>query len=213
MKTKNSKLQNSELESLTRVTVLVVAALLLSWQTIANEKITYYNSSVSVYAEISDNESETAMNLESWMFKENYFFFTFELEEAIETNLEIECWMTDATLFNMAYLLEEEVLKMEEWMMKEIYFSPAFDLEPEMEDTLELQSWMKNDSIFKTATAELAKTEALAMVTEEKTEKVITIEFKDATTGNIFLFRLAEVEEPQLQFEYWMFDRKLWIRR
>jgi hypothetical protein len=241
MKTRNSKLQNSELKSLTSFIVLIVVSV-LNLQAYATENSSRFNTASSAYADLLATEAEAIMNLESWMLNENYFFLAFETEEAMETPLEIESWMTDATLFNKAVLLEKEMeealkveewmvnesnffpafaleteseteLELEEWMLKEINISSVYGLETEMEDTLELQAWMESDSLFKTAPADPAKTETLAMASEEKIENVITIEYKDATTGYIFLFRLAEVEEPKLQLEYWMFDRKLWIRK
>jgi hypothetical protein len=239
MKTRNSKLQNSELKSLTGVIVLIIVSV-MNLQAYASEKSSRFNTVSSGYADMIATEAEATMNLENWMLNENYFYHAFEMEKATETILEIENWMTDATLFSKAVFLENEMeealvveewmvnesnffsafvleteteLKLAEWMLKEISFFSAFGLDTEMEDTLELQAWMVSDSLFNSKPSEQKNTEALAMASEEKSGKVITIEYKDATTGNTFLFRLAEVEEPKLQLEYWMFDRKLWIRK
>jgi hypothetical protein len=216
MKTRNSKLQNSELKSITSFIAVFTAALLINAQAFAKEKSTRFNAGTEAFAEIITTETDATMNLESWMLNNNNFYHAFELDAAVESYLKLESWMTDVKLFNTVLSLEEEMdneLKVEEWMLSEISFSLAFNLEIETEDTLDLQAWMVSDSLFNSKSPEQAKAEVLAMASKEKTEQVITIEYKDASTGYIFLFKLAELEEPKLEFEYWMFDRKLWIRK
>lgn len=268
MKTRNSKLQKTELNSLTNLIVLFAAVLVLNSQAAAIGKITHKNAGTKAYAEMVTLEHDAYLNIESWMLNENYFFDTYVLEDETEASLEVENWMTnsvtfasanyleteteealilaawminetnfmpsfsletemenaielenwmiDAKNFALTYSLEtesEEALTLEEWMLKESSFLPAAALEVETESILKLEEWMVNDSTFMTKTPAKAESGELAFNASEKSEKITTIEYKDPATGYTFLFKLAEVEEPELKLEKWMVDKKHWNRK
>jgi hypothetical protein len=73
MKTKNSKLQKTELSSLTSLIILIALVLILNAKVNASEKITRLNTETEAYAELLIAEHDAGMNIESWMLNENYF--------------------------------------------------------------------------------------------------------------------------------------------
>lgn len=70
-------------------------------------------------------------------------------QENVETELEMENWMTDETIWdtNSGFLINvveetEETMEMESWMMDSNSWSIGFSITEEIEPELELEDWM-----------------------------------------------------------------------
>ena len=70
-------------------------------------------------------------------------------QEIVETELEMESWMTDETIWdtNSAYLSNlfeenEETMEIENWMMDSNSWTIGFNITEEIEPELELEDWM-----------------------------------------------------------------------
>lgn len=78
------------------------------------------------------------------------------LEKTVETSLELESWMTDATIWSTAdtklVVTETEAetdLEIENWMTDESTWEVAPKLVLETENSLEVENWMVNENNWK----------------------------------------------------------------
>lgn len=193
MKTKNN-IQKAILKSLAVVTSLVLISITVNAQDYWKSLLENYNfneselamvdnstvvipaeTDANVFVSLLEQETEEALELESWMTDESYFTIGFSIEEEIENPLDLEDWMTNEALFNAnSMYLEVETegaLQLEEWMTDESYFDNStiqiieesdteliledwmlneklFDINEEVEQPLELESWMVSENIW-----------------------------------------------------------------
>ncbi len=161
-------------------------------------------------------ESEGTLNLAEWMKNESNFMPDFFYELEMEKALELESWMTVTENFIFAYSMNNEaegVLNIEEWMLNNNVFYSIPDLETEIEKTLKLEKWMVIDTTFNSISNEKTTEETLAMTSTGPAKRLTTIEYKDADSGLTFIFILADTEEPELQLENWMVNKRYWDRK
>ncbi len=84
--------------------------------------------------------------------------------EAMETELQIEKWMTDESVWNVnsseaEYALETETeLQVENWMTSEKTWNLNSESIEETESALELEDWMTNDETWNKTGNEAAET-------------------------------------------------------
>ncbi len=76
------------------------------------------------------------------------------LENMTESTLQLENWMTDATLwdvtsFGTIAVEEEAELEMEDWMLNDATWNIALSPVNETEEALHVEAWMTNDNIWK----------------------------------------------------------------
>lgn len=67
------------------------------------------------------------------------------LDNAFETELKVENWMTEVNEFNTAEVFTEEDVKLEKWMMEEFKIDHS---EMNFDAEIELESWMKDSRGF-----------------------------------------------------------------
>jgi hypothetical protein len=129
---------------------------------------------------------------------------------AIETEkaLEVESWMkNDAYFYSMANLVveTEKPLKMESWMKNENLFSSLTYLAIETEKALEVESWMLDESIYNSE----RKNEKSEKIKDTKKPKSVLKTDPQKRYGTRTFF-LMEVKDKELKIEEWMFDPRLW---
>lgn len=76
------------------------------------------------------------------------------LETAVETTLEMENWMTDATIWNTTSIVGVEIeaesgLEMENWMTDKETWEVSPNLVQDTDSELELEQWMFNEKNWK----------------------------------------------------------------
>ncbi len=204
MKTINSKLQKAEMKSLTIVAAIFAAVFTLNAQGAKFENSAMNENSLALknnsnamntatvktentaaagaYANFLIEESDEALEMEDWMVNESKFYF--HLETEMEIPMELESWMTDATYFGAAALLETET-----------------------EETLNVENWMLNDSLFNAPEAE--KT-AAKQESAPKSKNVSSGATYQGTKFGRRVFILVEEEDPKLNLEQWMVDYRHW---
>lgn len=96
MKTRNSKLNETAVKSLSTFTAVFVTVLALSVSALAVNT----NSKTTGLDNLLSEEKEVENDVEEWMLNNSNFYFDYTLEEATETVLELESWMLEDSLFN-----------------------------------------------------------------------------------------------------------------
>jgi len=76
------------------------------------------------------------------------------LENMTESTLQLENWMTDETIWDVASFgtiaVEEEAeLEMEDWMLNDITWNIKFPKVNDTEEALHVEGWMTNETIWK----------------------------------------------------------------
>lgn len=138
MKTKSSKLQKTEMKSLTILVALF--AIIFNVNARGSNVETQNNNALelnarnvtmkvhevknmpshNIFAGYVTEEKEAVLELENWMVNENIFFFDYQEEKATEAPLVVEPWMLEANKFGMVLYPETETdkpIKIESWML------------------------------------------------------------------------------------------------
>lgn len=140
MKTKNN-VQKTILRSAAVVVSFVLISLTVSaqdfWKRLI-ENSSFNDIAMAMVAAPSETKliSAPGKNLEATYF-----------ENELESELELESWMTDYTRFNVEFRYEEEIeteFNIEDWMMD----ANVFQSEKELESSLELEAWMMSEKVW-----------------------------------------------------------------
>ncbi|HKI90602.1 MAG TPA: hypothetical protein VKA38_16365 [Draconibacterium sp.] len=92
-------------------------------ETSGKTETTALPANYSSNAFIFQNETEPALELESWMTNTNYFNESeFQIVNSVEEPLELGNWMLDENYFN-SNKIEEETLELENWMTSDKFWN------------------------------------------------------------------------------------------
>lgn len=190
MKTRNSKLNETAVKSLSTFIAVFVTVLALSVSALAVNT----NSKTAGLENLLSEEKEVENDVEEWMLNNSNFYFDYTLEEAAET-----------------------VLELENWMLNERSFESGFSLETATEEALELENWMLEDSLFNKKPKEKAyaknetanESQALAEVKTDEVRKAVGMTTPKTQFGRR-AFILVEDQDPKLKMEQWMLDYRHW---
>jgi len=171
MKTKNN-VQKTVLKSTTLCICLVLINLLAGaqnfWKASAgsngaeqfafamverNTENSFAANTANKFRSYLEEETESYLLFENWMFDENSFSSVIIIEDEVEGFLSLEDWMTNDLWFSSysMYLTseKEEALELENWMTDANHFKiPVFQIIEEKENKLEIEDWMLNKDLF-----------------------------------------------------------------
>jgi hypothetical protein len=109
-------------------------------------------ANASLSSDMIASETEKALEIESWMTKEDLFISKNDYSAVdAESELNVEDWMMNSSRFG-AQLLEEAAdaepsLEIENWMLQKEYFAPASE-DTEKDSGLQIESWMLDAQNF-----------------------------------------------------------------
>ena len=180
MKTINKQIQKAGVELITVVAILFATCVTINAQGSLSTNLTTYHNDLALSA-----------------------FTTNELSYSVTTGTEVSA----ATFASYLENETEKELSLESWMIETGNFD-AVIAETEKDDNLNIEKWMFNDSLFTTVKKDEAN-ELIAKAGPAITNQAVGISIPGAKFGRRTFIHM-EIEDPKLEFESWMLDKKIW---
>lgn len=183
MKTRNSNLQKTGLETLTAIAIVFVSCFTTNAQGAGFKNILSDNTNLALIDTYENKTSLTGIGTGATEFA----YFAEYLTEDREEELAVENWMMESNNFGGAVF------------------------QTDVEDVLQTVDWMTDSDLFVTAKTKVNENNT-PIIQKVNKPKTIGVTFPDAQFGRR-AFILVEMENPKLELENWMVDPRIWKRK